>query len=91
MSDFDLPEPKDKSGPSINRIIEEELAAYPDDDNQLESTAEALNTLNTEQRQFVHAVDQAVQDNDGGVFALVAPAGTGKKKMFLKKAVKSQN
>ena len=81
MAFFNLPEPKDKSGPNINRIIDEELAAYPNDDIQLESTEEALNRLNTEQKEFVQAVDQAVQEGNGGVFALVAPAGTGKKNL----------
>ena len=77
VNDFGLPEPVNRPQNKIDRVEQEEL--YEDISEQLTEEAEnSISKLNGEQKLVFDTVKNALDSENGGVFAIDAPGGTGK-------------
>ena len=75
LRQLNLPEPEDDK-PFLPKLLEQELSYNKDEEREL--AKEAIQKMNREQRVFFDKVLDSISREQGGLFFLDAPGGTGK-------------
>ena len=71
-----IPEPQEMIDEKISSIVREE--SNFDQQEQRDKTIEKIEKMNRDQRQFFDRVLESINSDNGGIFFLDAPGGTGK-------------